>query len=49
MQEGTGKPLPLNHILLMFYHMGHKLKQPPDSIPVENDRFKKSDSDGKDE
>lgn len=30
MFKGTGKPLPLNHILLMFYHAGQKLKKPPD-------------------
>jgi hypothetical protein len=49
MFKGTGKPLPLNHLLLIFYHMGHKMNEPPDSIPVESDGIKKSDSDGKDE
>lgn len=32
MFKGTGKPLPLNHILLMFYHAGQKLKKPPDTV-----------------
>lgn len=30
MDQGTGKPLPLKQVLLMFYEMGQKLKKPPD-------------------
>ncbi|MGX7375288.1 hypothetical protein ACWOEQ_10970 [Enterococcus asini] len=30
MNQGTGKPLPLKQVLLMFYEMGQKLKKPPD-------------------
>lgn len=44
MEKGTGKPLPLNHLLLIFYHMGHKLEQPPDCESKSN----QSDSDRKD-
>lgn len=25
-----GEPVPLNQVLLMFYHIGLKLKKPPD-------------------
>lgn len=24
------KTVPLNHVILAFYHIGHKLKKPPD-------------------
>ena len=34
MDKGTGKPLPLSQVLLMFYEMGLKLKKPPDTTPT---------------
>lgn len=28
--QGTGEPLPLSKILLIFWHMGYKMNHPPD-------------------
>lgn len=36
MSKGTDKQVPLNHILLMLYHIGHKLNNQPANVKLEN-------------